>query len=110
MQLIEPERLAQNGCVFAHGGLDAHAIDLIEKGSRFQLVHALALLALGSRAEPPFCASWVAALLFMAGSVLFCCGLYVLALTTWPVVGAVPFGGTAFIAGWVAIAVSAWKG
>jgi uncharacterized membrane protein YgdD (TMEM256/DUF423 family) len=48
--------------------------------------------------------------LFLAGIVLFSGGLYLLSLTgTHGFAYMVPFGGTAFIAGWIALAVTALK-
>ncbi|MEO8552826.1 MAG: DUF423 domain-containing protein, partial [Kofleriaceae bacterium] len=48
--------------------------------------------------------------LFQAGIVLFSGSLYVLALTDVKALGAVtPFGGLAFIAGWIWLAISALR-
>ncbi|MEW7991641.1 MAG: DUF423 domain-containing protein [Candidatus Thiodiazotropha sp.] len=45
-----------------------------------------------------------------SGILLFCGSLYTMALTDLRVLGAVtPFGGTAFIAGWLALAIAAWR-
>jgi uncharacterized membrane protein YgdD (TMEM256/DUF423 family) len=100
------------------GALAAHARDLaagaeadIRLGASYQLSHALAmgLAALAARGKPVLCAG-ISAGLFLAGIVLFSGGLYLLALT-----GAhgfafmIPFGGAAFIAGWIALAVTALK-
>jgi uncharacterized membrane protein YgdD (TMEM256/DUF423 family) len=49
--------------------------------------------------------------LFVAGTLLFSGSLYILALTGIRWLGAVaPVGGLAFLAGWVCLAWSAWKG
>jgi uncharacterized membrane protein YgdD (TMEM256/DUF423 family) len=83
----------------------------IRIGAEYQMWHALALglSALVMRGKPRLCAT-IAASLFLAGIVLFSGGLYLLALTD---VGLfafmIPFGGAAFIAGWIALAVSALK-
>jgi len=52
-------------------------------------------------------ASW----LFQAGIVLFSGSLYALALTGVKTLGAVtPFGGLAFLAGWLWLAWTTWRG
>ncbi len=101
----------------AAGAFGAHALkarlppDLLEvfrTGAQYQLVHALALVAAGLVAarSPGTPAAW-AGWLFLAGSVLFSGSLYALALSGVRALGAVtPFGGVAFIAGWVALAVA----
>jgi len=53
--------------------------------------------------------AWVAGLM-MVGVVLFCGGLYTLALGGPPWLGALaPVGGTAFVAAWALLAVCAWQ-
>ena len=74
--------------------------------------HALALLAAGFlmmlRPEAP--GASLAAWLFVAGIVLFSGSLYALALSGVRGLGAVtPFGGLAFLAGWLAFAWAAWR-
>ena len=104
----------------AAGAFGAHAMrgviapDLaavFETGVRYQLVHALALLAAaGAAARWPGRAPTAAGALFVAGIVLFSGSLYLLALTGVRMLGAVaPFGGVAFIAGWACLAWSAWS-
>jgi uncharacterized membrane protein YgdD (TMEM256/DUF423 family) len=89
---------------YAAHGIDGQAAEWIEKGSRYQLIHAAVLLA------PVYQGRWgkFAAALFVAGMVLFSGSLYVMALsgTHLPLV---PFGGTAFILGWLCLAVSALR-
>ena len=82
---------------------------------QYQAWHALALLVAGvlmARDAPgaPRRALRAAASLFVAGIVLFSGSLYLLALTgrTW--LGAfTPFGGVAFLAGWLALARAALR-
>ena len=104
----------------AAGAFGAHALrgvvapDLtavFETGVRYQLVHALALLAAaGAAARWPGRAPTAAGALFVVGIVLFSGSLYLLALTGARMLGAVaPFGGVAFIAGWACLAWSAWS-
>jgi uncharacterized membrane protein YgdD (TMEM256/DUF423 family) len=96
----------------AHAGsLGAGAAADIRLGANYQLSHALAmgLAAFAARDKARPCAG-IAAGLFLVGIILFSGGLYVLALTgTHGFAFMVPFGGAAFIAGWVALAVTAWK-
>ena len=83
-----------------------------ETGARYQMYHALALLAVAwlvSRA-PNNTALW-AGRLFIIGTVLFSGSLYLIALTGVPRFGLVtPFGGVAFLAGWICLALAAYKG
>jgi uncharacterized membrane protein YgdD (TMEM256/DUF423 family) len=87
--------------------LEPAMLEVFETAARYQLVHAVALLAVaallargGSRA---FSAG---AALFAAGTVLFAGSLYALALTGVRAWGAVtPLGGACLIAGWLAIAI-----
>ena len=74
---------------------------------RYQMFHALALLAVAWA-----CTRWPGALvlasgwLFVAGTVLFSGSLYALALTGVRGLGIVtPFGGLAFLAGWLCLAL-----
>jgi uncharacterized membrane protein YgdD (TMEM256/DUF423 family) len=94
------------GAFGAHALRDTLAPDLaavFETGVRYQLVHALALLAVAGAALA-WPASGVArsAVLFAAGTVLFSGSLYALALSGVRALGAVtPFGGFLFLAGWL---------
>jgi uncharacterized membrane protein YgdD (TMEM256/DUF423 family) len=105
----------------AAGAFGAHALktrvapDLLatfEIGVRYQLVHALALLAVAWT-----CTRWPGMLAsasgwsFAAGTVLFSGSLYLLALTGVRAFGAVtPVGGALFLAGWLLLAAAAWRG
>lgn len=74
--------------------------------------HALALVAAGLLLlhRPEATAIAIAAWLFVAGVVLFCGSLYLLALTGTRALGAVtPLGGVAFLAGWAVLAWGTWK-
>ena len=103
------------GAFGAHGlkaRLTPEMLAVFETGARYQLIHALALLAVawaGTRWASP--AITAAGWLFVAGIFLFSGSLYALSLTGVRVLGAVtPFGGVAFIAGWLALAWGAWQG
>jgi len=106
----------------AAGAFGAHALrarlapDLLaifETGARYQMYHALALVAAAWAASRGPAAAGAAAWaggLFLAGTLLFSGSLYALALTGVRALGAVtPFGGVAFLAGWVALAVAALR-
>ena len=103
------------GAFAAHGlksRLGPELLATFEIGVRYQMFHALALLAVGwaqTRWPGPVLAAsgW----LFVAGTLLFSGSLYVLSLTGEKWLGAVaPAGGLAFLAGWLCLAWAAWKG
>ncbi|PKU23190.1 DUF423 domain-containing protein [Telmatospirillum siberiense] len=99
------------GAYAAHGFPDApQAAEWVEKASRYQMYHALALLALAGRQSPGGRLTALAGVFFVIGSILFCGTLYLLALTGWPVGKVAPFGGTSFILGWIFLALSAFAG
>ena len=93
------------------GRLTPEALAAFETGARYQLVHAVALVAVGlggARLAPRDLrgvgASWV------VGSALFAGSLYAYALTGQRLWGAVtPLGGLAFLLGWAWLAVAAWR-
>jgi len=97
------------GAFGAHGlqgRIDAHALSIYETGARYHMYHALAicLAALGMRGVAVQSAAYAAAF-FLAGILLFSGSLYILALTgTRAVAIATPFGGVAFLIGWVTLA------
>jgi uncharacterized membrane protein YgdD (TMEM256/DUF423 family) len=102
----------------AAGAFGAHALrtrlapDLLavfETAARYQMYHALALLAVAWAAARwpgplPQWAGW----LFVVGTVLFSGSLYALALSGVRWLGAItPLGGAAFLAGWICLALAA---
>jgi uncharacterized membrane protein YgdD (TMEM256/DUF423 family) len=104
----------------AAGAFGAHALksrlapDLLavfETGVRYQLVHALGLIATAWAGDRwPGRWTTAAAWLFTAGIALFSGSLYALALTGVRAWGAVtPLGGLAFIAGWVCLSLAALR-
>ena len=73
-------------------------------------LHALALLLVGVLARDGRPGWQWPARLFTAGLLLFSGSLYLLALSGIRWLGAVtPFGGLAFLAGWVLLAMTAWR-
>ena len=102
----------------AAGAFGAHALRsrlspellaVFETGARYQMYHALALLAVAlAAARAPSQALRAAGWLFTAGILVFSGSLYLLALTGVRAWGAVtPIGGLCFLAGWIALALAA---
>jgi uncharacterized membrane protein YgdD (TMEM256/DUF423 family) len=91
------------------GRLTPEYLGIFETAARYQMYHALALLAVGwaiTRGTGST-AQW-AGWLFLIGTVLFSGSLYGLALTGIRWLGAItPLGGVAFLAGWLCLAISA---
>ncbi len=87
------------------GVLDPGSLDIFGTAARFQMYHALALLATGLLADRRTSRLFtLAGGLFTAGIVLFSGSLYILALTGIGAFGAVaPVGGVSLIAGWAAL-------
>ena len=104
---------------FAAHGLDLRteaglkARDWLQTGSHYQMVHALAMLgvcALAGAEHLNVRLAIVALWLFLVGSVLFPGALYSLSFGGPRWFGAVaPVGGLAVIAGWVFLAIAAFK-
>jgi uncharacterized membrane protein YgdD (TMEM256/DUF423 family) len=100
------------GAFGAHGlrhRLAPDSLAVFETAARYQLYHALALLAAAWAASRwpgvlPVWAGWC----FLVGTVLFSGSLYGLSLTGTRWLGAItPLGGAAFLAGWLCLALSA---
>ena len=87
------------------GVLEAGALDTFGTAARFQMYHALALLATGLLADRGGSRLiTMAGGFFTAGIVLFSGSLYILAFTGIGAFGAVaPVGGVSLIAGWTAL-------
>lgn len=103
------------GAFGAHGlktKVSAELVAVWETGARYQVMHALALLATAWACERwPGALASGAAWLFIAGILLFSGSLYALVLTGVRALGAVtPVGGLCFIAGWVCLALTAMRG
>jgi uncharacterized membrane protein YgdD (TMEM256/DUF423 family) len=95
------------GAFGAHGlrgRIDDYSMTIYERAVLYHFIHALGLLIVSMMPRPAGI-NWPAWLL-LAGIVLFSGSLYVLAVTGIRALGAVtPFGGVAFIAGWIALAI-----
>jgi uncharacterized membrane protein YgdD (TMEM256/DUF423 family) len=96
------------GAFGAHGlraRLSPDLLAVFETAARYQMYHALALLAVGWAVTRwpgpwPVRAGW----LFAVGTLLFSGSLYALALSGMRWLGAVtPLGGLAFLAGWTCL-------
>ena len=103
------------GAFGAHGlqgRLDAHQMEVFQTAARYHMYHALAigLAALAARTGAASTQANVAATFFLVGIILFSGSLYLLSLTGIRALGFVtPFGGLAFLAGWIALAWAATK-
>lgn len=109
------------GLAVAAGAFGAHALKghlspedlaVFETGARYQMYHALALLAVAWAASRwPGPSVTAAGWLFVAGTILFSGSLYALALSGVRWLGAItPLGGVAFLTGWACLALGAWRG
>ncbi len=79
---------------------------------QYLMIHGLALFVVAwvSNIWPGQLANW-AGYLFLIGVVLFSGSLFLLVITRMGWFGAVtPLGGVAFLAGWLCLAVTAWRG
>lgn len=92
--------------------LSADALGTFETGVRYQFFHTLALFVVvfaisrWPSSNLPVIAGW----LFVAGIAVFSGSLYLLVLTGTRWLGAItPIGGVAFIAGWLLLALAAWR-
>ena len=84
-------------------------LQTFETAVRYQLVHALGLIALALLGDASRTATW-SAVLFLVGIALFSGSLYLLVLTGARWFGAIaPIGGTAMIAAWVLLALAGWR-
>ncbi|RAI67358.1 DUF423 domain-containing protein [Pseudomonas fluorescens] len=102
------------GAFAAHGlksRLTPEYLTIFHTGVTYQLVHTLALLgvALLATQVPGRLLAWAGAS-FAIGILLFSGSLYVLTLTGISKLGIVtPFGGLAFLAGWLCLGLAAWR-
>ncbi|SMF54677.1 DUF423 domain-containing protein [Pseudobacteriovorax antillogorgiicola] len=102
------------GAFAAHGlkaRLSDYALGVFETAVRYQMYHALALIAVGllaSRIESNLVR--IASYSFIIGTIIFSGSLYTLALTGIKWLGAItPIGGLAFIVGWICFALAAFR-
>ncbi len=102
------------GAFAAHGlkgRLSSEYLAIFHTGVTYKLVHTLALLgvALLATQVPGRLVTW-AGVSFAVGILLFSGSLYLLTLTGISKLGIVtPFGGLAFLAGWLLLGITAWR-
>ena len=101
------------GAFGAHGlkpRLSSELLAVFETGARYQMYHALGLLAVGlvlGQGRSASAAGWA----MLAGIVLFSGSLYALALTGIRALGAItPLGGLCFLTGWAILVWAALRG
>lgn len=103
------------------GAFGAHGLKAIvtpdrlavfETAVRYQMAHALALFAVAWAIDRwPGRAAVAGGWCFVAGTVIFSGSLYALTLTGVRGLGAItPVGGVLFLAGWLLLALAAWRG
>jgi uncharacterized membrane protein YgdD (TMEM256/DUF423 family) len=91
--------------------LSPEMLDVFQTAAHYQMVHALALIAVGLLAlqRPSRCLK-VAGIGFALGILLFSGSLYALTLSGVTKLGRItPLGGVAFLVGWVALMVASLK-
>lgn len=93
------------------GILPLESVQVFEVGVRYQLYHALGLLAVGILGRQDWSAHLNrAAILFVMGIVIFSGSLFTLALTGIRWLGALtPLGGICFLCGWASVAWDTWS-
>lgn len=88
------------GAFGAHGVTDPRAVEWLRTGGVYQLIHAVAAIAIMGAARG-------AAALLLIGAAIFALTLYAMALGAPRWLGAItPIGGTLMIAGWL---WAAWR-
>ena len=92
----------------AKGAVHPDAARLLQSAVLYQLVHGMGVIAVAlvARTQP---SAWLlgAGALLLAGIVLFCGALWILAFTGRSLGPVAPTGGMAFIAGWLCLAIHA---
>ncbi len=103
------------GAFGAHGlkgRLTTEMLNAFEVGVRYQMYHALALLAAAwALSRWPRAEVTAAGWLFLAGTIIFSGSLYLLSLTGVRWIGVItPIGGVAFLFGWLSLVWGVWRG
>jgi uncharacterized membrane protein YgdD (TMEM256/DUF423 family) len=94
------------------GSLEPRLLATFETAARYQLIHGLALLAVAWALDrTPHRALGAAGASFALGTLLFSGSLYALALGARGAIAiATPFGGLAFMTGWLLLAIGLVRG
>ena len=102
------------GAFGAHGlksKLSVEMLAIFETGVRYQMYHALAILAAAWAVNRwPGSTAAVAGWCFLVGTLVFSGSLYLLSISGARWLGAItPLGGVAFLLGWLFLAYASWK-
>jgi uncharacterized membrane protein YgdD (TMEM256/DUF423 family) len=102
------------GAFGAHGlksRIGAEMLAVFEVGVRYQMYHALALIAAAwMQSKWPSALVTTGGWLFVIGTVLFSGSLYLMSISGTRWLGAItPLGGLSFLAGWICLAWAAWR-
>lgn len=101
------------GAFAAHGlraRLSSEYLAVFQTGVNYQLIHALALLAVALLAQHlPGRLTLFAGSLFTLGILLFSGSLYLLTLSGLKLGIVTPIGGLAFLGGWLCLGLAAWR-
>ena len=102
------------GAFAAHGlknRLTPEYLAVFQTGTHYQMIHALALFGVGLLAlHMPGRSVNLAGGAFAVGILLFSGSLYLLTLSGIGKLGMItPFGGVAFLIGWLCLGLAAWK-
>lgn len=101
------------GAFAAHGlraRLSSEYLAVFQTGVNYQLIHALALLAVALLAQHlPGRLAMFAGSLFTLGILLFSGSLYLLTLSGLKLGIVTPIGGMAFLGGWLCLGLAAWR-
>lgn len=90
--------------------LEPRALEIFETGARYQMYHALGMLAAAWLAGRGLALAATGGWVMQGGIVVFAGSLYALALTGERWLGAItPIGGVAMMVGWAMIALAAWR-
>ena len=91
--------------------LEPRMLDVFETTARYQMYHALALLAVAwATTRWPGSLTTAAGWLFVAGTLIFSGSLYTMTFTGIRALGAItPIGGACFIGGWLCLALAAMR-
>jgi len=91
--------------------MSVEMISVFEVGVRYQMYHAFALIVVAwLETKWPTSLVTTGGWLFVTGTILFSGSLYLLSISGVRWLGVItPFGGLAFLVGWVCLAWSAWR-
>ena len=90
--------------------LDARRFDIFETAARYQMYHALGMIAAAWLASRGLALAATGGWVMLGGVVVFSGSLYALALSGENWLGAItPIGGLALITGWALVGVAAWR-